>query len=134
MNTTTAAAQANVTVATIRTWCRRGVIAAIKTTGRWVIDAASLARRIQIGARRMSNPTEGLAEETLRRIRRAKLGRARHASDKAALTNRYVLPSIGAVSYPIEQEQGLVDILNVNGRVYYVLSDKAVAIRTQIAA
>ena len=52
MNTTAAATQANVTVDTIRTWCRKGVIAATKTAGRWIIDAASLARRIAIGARR----------------------------------------------------------------------------------
>lgn len=50
MNTTTAALQANVTVATIRQWARNGVIAATKTAGRWVIDTASLARRIAIGA------------------------------------------------------------------------------------
>ncbi|MBI0293321.1 helix-turn-helix domain-containing protein [Streptomyces sp. PRKS01-29] len=52
MNTTTAAAQAGVTIPTIRTWCRRGVIAAIKTAGRWIVDAASLAHRIAIGAMR----------------------------------------------------------------------------------
>lgn len=52
MNTTTAATEAHVTVATIRTWARRGVIAATKTAGKWVIDAASLARRIAIGARK----------------------------------------------------------------------------------
>lgn len=52
MNTTTAAAEANVTAATICTWARRGVIAATKTAGRWVIDATSLARRIAIGARK----------------------------------------------------------------------------------
>ncbi|MFD5899109.1 helix-turn-helix domain-containing protein [Streptomyces sp. NPDC060366] len=50
MNTTTAAQTANVTVATIRTWARNGVIAATKTAGRWIIDTASLARRIAIGA------------------------------------------------------------------------------------
>lgn len=49
MNTTTAAARAGVTVATIRTWCRIGAVAATKTAGRWTIDAASLARRIAIG-------------------------------------------------------------------------------------
>jgi hypothetical protein len=49
MNTTAAAIQANVTVATIRTWCRRSVVAATKTAGRWVIDTASLAHRIAIG-------------------------------------------------------------------------------------
>ncbi|TGB14592.1 hypothetical protein [Streptomyces palmae] len=52
MNTLAAAIEARVTVATIRTWCRRGVITATKTAGRWAIDAASLAHRIAIGARR----------------------------------------------------------------------------------
>ncbi|MGW3383314.1 helix-turn-helix domain-containing protein [Streptomyces albogriseolus] len=56
MNTTAAATQANVTAATIRTWCRKGVIAATKQAGRWNIDPASLARRIEIGAR-MSSPS-----------------------------------------------------------------------------
>jgi len=50
MNTTAAATKANVTVATIRTWCRNGVITATKTAGRWTIDETSLAHRIAIGA------------------------------------------------------------------------------------
>ncbi|MEV6165738.1 helix-turn-helix domain-containing protein [Streptomyces sp. NPDC052052] len=54
MNTTTAATEAKVTVATIRDWARRGIIAATKVAGRWVIDAASLAHRIEIGARRVA--------------------------------------------------------------------------------
>jgi hypothetical protein len=48
MNTATAASTANVTVATIRTWCRNGVITATKQAGRWIIDAASLAWRIAL--------------------------------------------------------------------------------------
>lgn len=52
MNTTAAALEARVTVATVRTWCRNGVVAAAKQAGRWVIDTASLARRIAIGARK----------------------------------------------------------------------------------
>jgi hypothetical protein len=52
MNTTTAATTAGVTVATIRDWARRGIIAATKHAGRWIIDTASLARRIAIGARK----------------------------------------------------------------------------------
>ncbi|MFF1547174.1 helix-turn-helix domain-containing protein [Streptomyces sp. NPDC058291] len=52
MNTTTAAIQAGVTADTIRTWCRRGVITATKQAGRWTIDPASLARRIEIGHRK----------------------------------------------------------------------------------
>ncbi|MFJ3839498.1 hypothetical protein ACIPY6_28880 [Streptomyces sp. NPDC090054] len=58
MNTITAATEAHVTVATIRTWARRGVIAATKAAGRWVINAASLARRIAIGA--MKRPARPL--------------------------------------------------------------------------
>lgn len=50
MNTTTAATQAGVTVATIRTWCRTGVIAAAKRAGKWVIDTTSLAYRINLPA------------------------------------------------------------------------------------
>lgn len=52
MNTTTAATTAGVTIATIRTWCRIGAIAAVKRAGRWIIDVASLTRRIAIGAMR----------------------------------------------------------------------------------
>lgn len=51
MDTTAAARTADVTVATIRLWARRGIVAATKTAGRWDIDAASLARRIAIGRR-----------------------------------------------------------------------------------
>lgn len=52
MDTTAAAATAGVTVPTIRTWCRIGVIAATKRAGKWIIAAASLHRRITIGAMR----------------------------------------------------------------------------------
>ncbi|MGW3563519.1 hypothetical protein ACWDSL_06395 [Streptomyces sp. NPDC000941] len=57
MNTNAAAVEASVTVETIRTWCRNGVITATKTAGRWVIDAASLARRIAIAAMRARKET-----------------------------------------------------------------------------
>lgn len=52
MDTTAAATQANVTAATIRTWCRIGAVAAAKVAGRWVIDAASLAYRISLTAKK----------------------------------------------------------------------------------
>jgi hypothetical protein len=52
MDTTTAAQQAKVTTATIRTWCRIGAVAATKQAGRWIIDAASLARRIALTPRK----------------------------------------------------------------------------------
>jgi hypothetical protein len=59
MNTTLAAAQANVTVDTVRTWCRVGAVAAVKQAGRWIIDAASLAARIAIG--KMKRPAKPAA-------------------------------------------------------------------------
>lgn len=52
MDTTAAAVQANVTIATVRAWCRIGAVAAAKRGGRWVIDTASLAYRISLGVRR----------------------------------------------------------------------------------
>lgn len=48
MDTTTAATKARRTVATIRTWCRRGVITATKRAGRWTIDATSLDYRLSL--------------------------------------------------------------------------------------
>lgn len=54
MNTSTAAQTAGVTIATIRRWCRYGAIAATKVAGRWIIEAASLARRIGLGAKNMT--------------------------------------------------------------------------------
>lgn len=48
MNTQTAATKAHVTIATIRTWCRRNVIAAVKTARGWDIDETSLNRRINL--------------------------------------------------------------------------------------
>jgi hypothetical protein len=49
MNTTLAAAQAGVSIDTVRTWCRIGAVAAIKQAGRWIVDTVSLAARIAIG-------------------------------------------------------------------------------------
>lgn len=52
ITTAEAATTAGVTAATVRTWCRRNVIGAVKAGGRWAIDAASLAHRIALGALR----------------------------------------------------------------------------------
>lgn len=67
ITTTAAATQANVTVATIRTWCRRGVVTATKNAGRWVIDTTSLAHRLTIGAlkARRTRKTPTLSVETM---------------------------------------------------------------------
>lgn len=68
MNTSTAATEAHVTVATIRTWCRVGAVAAIKQAGRWIIDTASLAARIAIGAMKRPARKVVLSVETLTAI------------------------------------------------------------------
>lgn len=49
MDTATAATQAGVTTSTICRWCRYGAVQAVKVAGRWVIETASLLRRIAIG-------------------------------------------------------------------------------------
>ncbi|MEU6925532.1 hypothetical protein [Streptomyces sp. NPDC046631] len=59
VTTAAAAAQADVTTATIRIWCRRGVVAAVKKAGRWAVSTVSLARRIAIGAMRHRRMTGG---------------------------------------------------------------------------
>lgn len=48
MNTQTAAAKAHRSTTTIRTWCRKGVVTAVKTGRGWDIDETSLARRIAL--------------------------------------------------------------------------------------
>ena len=50
MTTAEAARQADVTIATIRAWARYGAVTATKISGRWIIDADSLAHRIALPA------------------------------------------------------------------------------------
>lgn len=50
MNTTAAATTAGVTIPTVRSWARNGVITAVKEAGRWVIDETSLRYRIALAA------------------------------------------------------------------------------------
>src|SRR5690554_6301750 len=68
MDTATAAAQAGVTVATIRAWCRIGAIVACKKAGRWCIDAASLAYRISLGVRKPRRKKTAFSVETMTAI------------------------------------------------------------------
>lgn len=46
MNTTAAAETANVTIPTIRRWCRTAQITATKISGRWTIDETSLEQKM----------------------------------------------------------------------------------------
>lgn len=62
MDATTAARKTKVTVATIRDWCRTGVITATKTAGRWDIDSQSLrAHRRRIRAIRTARQNRAAA-------------------------------------------------------------------------
>jgi hypothetical protein len=63
MNTSEAATTANVTRSTIRTWCRMGAVAAVKSSGRWNIDPESLAHRIALTA--PTKPTPALSADTM---------------------------------------------------------------------
>lgn len=60
MDTTTAAQAANVTVDTIRVWCRMGAVKATKRAGRWVIDSLSLLKRAA-----MTRPTPNRKQTTM---------------------------------------------------------------------
>lgn len=62
ITTATAARQARVTAATIRTWCRTGVIAAVKTGRRWAVNAASLRHRIAVGRRTVAKQLAAFAD------------------------------------------------------------------------
>src|SRR5690349_1689450 len=110
MNTTAAALQANVTTDTIRTWARRGVIAATKNAGRWIIDAASLAHRIAIGAlkaRKATTKPVVISVETLTAIGGSRWTKAGHdrvyINAWAALagleTTRYNTGNISSATY-----------------------------------
>ncbi|MFD7922475.1 hypothetical protein ACFV3R_25025 [Streptomyces sp. NPDC059740] len=77
MDATTAATKSKVTVATIRNWCRRGVITATKTAGRWDIDPTSLRAH----RRRL------IALDTARQARAATVIQTR-------ITSQLVLPNL----------------------------------------
>ncbi|MFI5992450.1 hypothetical protein ACIBAC_11435 [Streptomyces sp. NPDC051362] len=79
MNTTLAAVEARVSVDTVRAWCRRGSVAAIKQAGRWVIDAASLSARIAIGAmKRTAKKAVAYTVETMTAIGGSRWTKAGH--------------------------------------------------------
>jgi hypothetical protein len=48
-DTATAARMADVTVDTVRAWCRIGAVAATKVNGRWAVDVESLTHRVTLG-------------------------------------------------------------------------------------
>lgn len=108
LDTAAAAEQARVSVATIRTWCRRGVITATKEAGRWIIDADSLAARIANGKMQRPAPARKIvySVETMTAIggrRWQKNGMDRVYLDWAAFAGievtRFNTGSISSASY-----------------------------------
>lgn len=67
MDTATAARYAAVTVPTVRYWCRRGVVRAVKEGGRWVIDIVSLRHRMALGRRTAARLLASFAEPAVTR-------------------------------------------------------------------
>lgn len=164
MNTAAAAIEAQVTVATIRAWCRTGVVAATKAAGRWIIDTASLARRIAIGAMRTRKQASMLdltavtiktrtrpTGETITRVTgysallTAKLGTIADAGDRAHAANvldqTYIIlsdtPDPGWDEEPNARHAGL-SRTTYRGDIPQVtiadVLDLADAIRAQLAA
>lgn len=129
MNSTAAAIEANVTVDTIRHWCRYGAVAAVKRAGRWIIDAASLAHRIAISARKAAPKKVVFSIETMTAIggnRWTKAGHDRvylnHWPEFAGLeVDRYKTGSISSAAY---QGQGIsnsqaYNLLDTIGKVWF---------------
>jgi hypothetical protein len=104
---TAAANQAGVSVATIRTWCRRNVVEAFKQAGRWVIDTASLAHRIALGKRRQAPKPVVYSIETMTAIGGSRWTKAGHdrvyingwAAFAGLETSHYGTGNIASASY-----------------------------------
>lgn len=73
ITTAAAAHQAHVTVSTIRSWCRTGAVAAVKTGRRWAIDTASLLHRIALGRRTVARQLAAFADAERAQAKAAEL-------------------------------------------------------------
>lgn len=60
--TTEAARHAGVTPRTVRTWCRTGAVAAVKVSGRWVVDVESLRHRVSLSRRTVAAQLAAFAD------------------------------------------------------------------------
>ncbi|MFI8191411.1 helix-turn-helix domain-containing protein [Streptomyces sp. NPDC085946] len=104
MNTALAAAQAGVSIPTVRNWCRIGAVAAVKQAGRWIIDTASLAARIAIGAMKRPAKPVVYSVETMTAIGGRRWTKAGH--DRVYLNEFETVPGLeldhyksGSISY-----------------------------------
>lgn len=72
-DTASAAAQAGVSPRTIRTWCQRGAVTAVKVDGRWVIDLESLRHRISLNRRTVAAQLAAFTDATAARVKAEEL-------------------------------------------------------------
>lgn len=133
ITTAQAAEQANVTVATIRYWCRYGAITAVKAAGRWAIDTASLTHRITLSARRArkgATMTETTPEPLHRRPGAATYARRNGAW--AVKVNGQVWDSLkttveagGRLVVTVTKRDGTTKEQRVTGRAWETASSRA---------
>jgi hypothetical protein len=125
MDTRTAAEAANVTTSTIRTWCRHGVVAAVKIGRRWDIDEASLTHRIALSAK---TPSLAVTDDTRRHALGVHgpadlLARAFNAKQQITITNGpYAGETVhlGRTAYLGAPRIGL-DHVNQDGTAVYLI-------------
>lgn len=99
MNTAAAADLAGVTIPTVRSWCRIGAVAAAKRAGRWVIEKASLLRRVAIGKKK--EKTVPLIEAAYQRLSAVLAGVLAHPAVQDALASGRIrrVPAVEAPAY-----------------------------------
>lgn len=127
-DTATAARIARVSTTTIRTWARIGAVAAVKTSGRWAIDAESLARRITLG--RVMRAERTVLDLSAFRDGQATRNRALELISEGALIPGsrpglwLAMSSDGTATYPVDTHEasclckGAVNV----GRCYHIVA------------
>lgn len=88
LDTAAAARLAGTAVRTIRAWCRRGLIAAVKTGRRWTVGLASLLRRLNAGRPAVTDRLRAGEQSPVRTGRAGRRYEARHAARVEAVQRR----------------------------------------------
>lgn len=88
LDTAAAARLAGTAVRTIRDWCRRGLVAAVKTGHRWTVRLASLLRRLNAGRPAVTDRLRAGEQSPVRTGRAGRRYEARHAARVEAAQRR----------------------------------------------
>lgn len=132
--TTEAAHTAGVTTATIRTWCRRGAVAAVKVSGRWVIDTDSLRHRIALGRQTVASQLAAFTDARSAQAKALELVEL-GALVATARPYRYVaVASNGTDGYLVDTLIGSCTCkgYTYTGKCYHLVA--AVALETRVSA